>query len=344
MRYIFFLFVCVNAVVCFAQQRTFTNPLLPSGADPYSFYKNGYYYYTNTLSDSIVIWKTKNLSDLKTAEHKTIFLPPEGKPYSHELWAPEIMFLKDRWYVYFAADKGKNISHRVYVLENASSDPMKGEWILKGKLADAADKWAIDADVFEYKHKLYIAWSGWEGDTNGEQDIYIALMKNPWTIEGKRVRISKPEFAWETKGDLHDADNPPHVSVNEGPQFLQHNGRLFIVYSASGCWTDAYALGILTFTGKNNLLDSSAWRKSKEPVFKESIKNSVYAPGHNSFFKSPNGKEDWILYHANSKESQGCGLYRAPRAQMFTWNTDGTPNFGEPVKEGVEIASLSEKN
>ena len=339
-----FLFTAtVSALLVTAQQKTFTNPLLKSGADPYSFYKDGYYYYTNTLADSIVIWKTKNLSELKTAEHRTIFRPPAGRPYSEELWAPEILFLRGKWYVYFAADDGKNIHHRIYVLENSSHDPMAGDWQLKGKVSDATDKWAIDADVFEFKHKLYITWSGWEGDKNGEQDIYIARMKNPWTIEGERVRISKPELQWETKGDLHDAQNPPHVSVNEGPQFLEHDGRLFIVYSASGCWTDAYALGMLSFTGNGNLLDSSAWQKSKEPVFIGSQKNGVYAPGHNSFFKSPDSKQYWILYHANSKELQGCGLYRSPRTQMFTWNADGTPNFGEPVKEGVEIASPSEK-
>ena len=56
--------------------QTFTNPLSPSGADPWSIYKDGYYYYTQTLQDSIVIWKTKNLADLKTAERKTIFVPP----------------------------------------------------------------------------------------------------------------------------------------------------------------------------------------------------------------------------------------------------------------------------
>lgn len=321
---------------CIAQ-KTFINPLLKSGADPYSFYKDGYYYYTNTLSDSIVIWKTTNLANLKTAEHKTIFIPPASTPYSDELWAPEIMFLHNKWYTYFAADDGKNNHHRVYVLENTSTDPIKGEWKLKGKVADSSDKWAIDADVFEYKHQLYIAWSGWEGDKNGEQDIYIAKMKNPWTIDGKRVRISTPQFAWETKGNLHDPYNPPHVNVNEGPQFLQHNEKLFIIYSASGCWTDAYALGMLSFTGQEDLLDSSAWKKSKEPVFKASLKNRVFAPGHNSFFKSPDGKEDWILYHANAKAGEGCGLYRSPRAQKFTWNTDETPNFGEPVAEGLPL-------
>ncbi len=79
-----------------------------------------------------------------------------------------------------------------------------------------------------------------------------------------------------------------------------------------------------------------------KPVFKASIKNQVFAPGHNSFFKSPDGKENWILYHANAQANEGCGLYRSPRAQKFSWNKDGTPNFGEPVKTGVAISIPSE--
>src|SRR5579875_2947377 len=113
------------------RQPTFTNPLLPYGADPYSFYKDGYYYYTHTMSNKLVIWKTKNLADLKTAEQKTIYVPPAGTNYSKELWAPEILFLKGKWYVYFAADDGNNNHHRIYVIENASSNPLQGRWALK---------------------------------------------------------------------------------------------------------------------------------------------------------------------------------------------------------------------
>ncbi len=164
--------------------KTFTNPLLPAGADPYSFYKNGYYYYTHTTGNNVVIWKTKNLAELKSAEKRTIFVPPPGTLYSNEIWAPQIHFIKGKWYAYFAADDGSNKNHRLYVLENASNDPMKGEWIFKGKVADSTNKWAIDGDVFERKGILYMIWSGWQGNVNFQQDIYIAKMKNPWTIEG----------------------------------------------------------------------------------------------------------------------------------------------------------------
>jgi GH43 family beta-xylosidase len=295
------------------------------------------------MGRNVTIWKTKNLADLGTAEKKVIFTPPQGTAYSRDLWAPEILFLRGKWYAYFAADDGKNINHRMYAVENASADPMQGEWVFKGKVSDSADKWAIDGDVFEYRNQLYMIWSGWEGDTNGQQDIYIARMKNPWTIDSKRVRISVPEYGWEKFGDLKSAGEPAHINVNEGPQALMNGKNLFIVYSASACWTDSYSLGVLRFTGGADLLDPAAWKKHSEPVFTQSAKNEVYGTGHNSFFMSPNGKENWILYHANSKPGQGCGNLRSPRAQKFSWNADGTPNFGEPVKEGVAIPVPAEK-
>ncbi len=322
---------------CAHRVTTFTNPLLPSGADPWSIYKNGYYYYTHTMGDRLVIWKTKSIANLKNAEKKTVFLPPPGTPWSKGLWAPEIHFINHKWYLYFAADNGKNETHRLYVLENASRDPMKGAWVFKGRVGDPSDKWAIDGSVFENRGILYMVWSGWEGDTNGRQDLYISKMKDPWTLEGNRVRLSSPTYDWETHGDLHDALNPPHVSVNEGPQFLSKNDRVYLVYSASGCWTEFYTLGMLSSTSGSNLLDSASWKKNAQPVFKMSKDNGVYAPGHNSFFTSPDGKEDWILYHANAAPDQGCGRNRSPRAQKFYWKQDGTPDFGEPVKTGIPL-------
>lgn len=330
---LFFLLVSLPGF----SQLTFTNPLLPSGADPWSIYKDGYYYYTNTLGNRIDIWKTKNLADLKTAERKTIWTPPPGTPYSKEIWAPEIHFIEGKWYVYFAADDGKNDNHRLYVLEGASADPLEGEWVFKGKIAAATDKWAIDGSVFQHAGQRYMVWSGWQGDVNGRQDLYIAKLKNPWTIEGDRVRISHPQHEWERHGDLNDPNNPPHVDVNEGPQVLLNKDKVYVIYSASGCWTDYYALGMLTASAESNLMDASSWKKSIQSVFKQSAENKVFAPGHNSFFKSPDGKEDWILYHANSEPDQGCSKHRSPRAQKFSWSAEGKPYFGEPVREGIAL-------
>jgi GH43 family beta-xylosidase len=312
-------------------EKTFTNPLFISDADPWIIYNSGWYYYISSAGGSLVLRKGRNLNDLKTSESRVIWTPPAATSYSKELWAPELHFINNKWYIYFAADNGSNINHRVYVLENVASDPMNGNWEFKGKVADTSDKWAIDASVFEFEGKLYIIWSGWEGDVNRQQNIYIAAMKDPMTIEGSRILLSKPELAWETVGDLNNPNDVPHVNVNEGPVALLHGKSLFIVYSASGCWTDDYCLGMLTLKSKCDPLAPSSWVKSPAPVFSQKPENNVFGPGHNSFFKSPDGKEDWILYHANPKPGQGCGRFRSPRAQMIKWNRNGTPDFGEPV-------------
>lgn len=311
---------------------TFTNPLLKSGPDPWVFRKDGYYYYMHTVGNRLMLWKTKTLSQLSTAGSKTIWTPPATGPNSHDIWAPEIHFLNGKWYVYYAADDGKNDNHRLWVLENASPDPMEGTWTNKGKLTEPGDKWAIDGSVFEKYGQAYIVWSGWEGNVNGRQDIYLARLKNPWTIDGKRVMLSKPQYDWEKSGD---------PDVNEGPEILKHDGKTFLVYSASGCWTDDYALGMLTASDTSDLMDPASWTKSSTPVFTKLPEGGVYGPGHNSFFQSPDGTEDWMLYHANPQSEQGCGDRRSPRAQKFSWNSDGAPNFGRPVAIGAAIQKPS---
>ena len=330
----------------FSQQDTafFTNPLLPSGADPWSMYKDGFYYYTHTVGDRIVIWKTTDLAQLGAAEKKTVYKPPPNTLYSKQLWAPEIHHINGKWYVYFAASNGNNQNHRMYVIENGAKDPFEGEWVLKGKVADASDKWAIDGSVFAHRNQLYMVWSGWEGDHNKQQDIYIAKMKNPWTIEGARVLAEVVFQRGAVAVEQAALPLPGETADGEGPQLLKRGRGLFLIYSASGCWTEQYSLGMLTFKGRKNLLDSALWQKEVEPVFTHAPQNGVYAPGHNSFFKSPDGKEDWILYHANSAPGQGCGRNRSPRAQKFGWRPNGTPDFGVPLPAGVPVTAPSGNN
>lgn len=141
---------------------TFRNPLLPSGPDPWVAQKDGFYYYTNTLDNRIALWKTKAMSDLKNASVTTVWSPPPGTPYSRNIWAPEIHFLQDKWYIYFAADSaGVDSTHRLYVLENANADPTLGTWTFKGKVSAPGNYWALDPSEFEYNNSFYLIWSGW---------------------------------------------------------------------------------------------------------------------------------------------------------------------------------------
>ena len=324
------LLAALAALPALAQQPV---PMLPSGADPWVLYKDGWYFYMHTTGRNLALWRTRHLSDLAQAEQQIIFTPPEGAAISKQLWAPEIHFLRGKWYVYFAADDGRNRNHRLYVLENFARDPFEGKWRFRGKLALDGDKWAIDGSAFEHRGRLYFLWSGWEGDENGRQDIYLSRLKNPWTAEGPRVRISTPELPWERVGDIPKPgpDDKPHVDVNEGPEVLIRNGRVFVVYSASGCWTDSYALGMIYASDSADLMNPKSWTKSPQPVFQADGSHGVWAAGHNSFTTSPDGRQDWIVYHANPGPGLGCGGRRAPFMQPFSWSADGFPVFGAPA-------------
>jgi GH43 family beta-xylosidase len=311
---------------------TFTNPLLSGGPDPWVIQKDGYYYYCHTMGDKIGLWKTKAMSQLSLGTAKSVWSAPATGGNSRNIWAPELHFIDGKWYIYYTAGSSSDLgTQRTWVLENASTDPLAGIWTDKGQIfLPTADYWAIDGTVLQHNNAHYFVWSGYIKPSDVTQRIYIAKMSNPWTLEGKRVQLSYPQYDWETLGD-------PLPDVNEGPEILKKNGRIFLVYSASGCWTDDYSLGMLTLADTSNPMDSTAWSKSAMPVFTKSPEAKAFGPGHNAFFQSPDGTEDWIIYHANPQTGQGCSNSRSPRMQKFTWNADGTPNFGKPVALGTPI-------
>jgi GH43 family beta-xylosidase len=312
---------------------TFTNPLLESGPDPWVIWWKGFYYYSDSSGKNLTLRKTADITDIRSAEKKEVWAPELGQPWSNDLWAPELHRWGNKWYIYFAADAGDNASHRIYVVENDSDDPIEGTWTFKGKISDSSDKWAIDPTTFELNGEHYLVWSGWEGNDDGEQDLFIAHMSNPWTIDSPRTLISKPTYPWEEHGDLPGR----HVSVNEGPEFISHGNKMFIVFSASGCWTDFYTLGVLEANLDTNPLEAKSWSKIDHPFLSTDPSSGAFGPGHNGFFKSPNGQEDWIIYHANPESEDGCNNFRSPRIQRFTWNPDGTPNFGPPAPLGQPL-------
>jgi GH43 family beta-xylosidase len=303
--------------------QTYTNPLYP-GADPQMEFADGYYYYVHTEGTVIDVIRAESMVDLQHGIKRVrVYTAPASGPAAHEIWAPEIHHLNNKWYIYFAADSGSDISHRMFVLEG---DNPLGPYTFKGQLKpyDAPNAWAIDGTVFRHTDgKLYFVWSGRPGtDTSYSQHIYIAPMSNPYTISGNRISLSAPTYAWEEVGG----------AVNEGPAVLQRNGKTFITYSASLYVTPDYKLGMLTNTD-GNVLRAASWVKSPNPVFQKTDK--VFGPGHNAFIKSPDGKEDWIIYHARDDTSSSSP--RTTRAQKFTWNSNGTPYFGSPVAPGVEL-------
>lgn len=298
---------------------TFTNPIVPTPhADPWVTFEDGYYYYCfSRAGNQLCVAKAERLCDIGKADPVCVYTAPEGTLWSKSYWAPELHRFGDIWVIYVAADDGQNANHRMYAL---TADKPQGQFRMVGKISSPDDHWAIDGTVMTFRDKLYFIWSGWEGDVDVSQQLYIAPMSDPFTVCGERECICRPEYDWECHG---------RPTVNEGPVALTDGTQMHLIYSASGSWTDDYCLGCLTLVGENPL-DPDAWKKAEQPLFTKT--ETAYGPGHCSFTVSPDGNTHFIVYHAN--EVSGSGWKgRSVRAQTFVFR-DGYPVLGTPVRAG----------
>lgn len=311
---------------------TFTNPVW-DGADPWMTKNNDDYIYSFSFNNSIVISKSKKMT--KKGVMKSIWQAPASGWNRSCVWAPEIHFIQGRWYVYYAAgEAGPPFIHQRTGVLRSKTDDVFSDYEDMGVLYTgdnpddpASNVWAIDMTILEHKGKLYAIWSGWikqETTDATQQQLYICEMENPYTMKGKRVKLSSPVESWETGGPLN---------LNEGPEILKNGENIFIIYSCRESWLVEYRLGMLQLINPDeNLLDPANWKKTG-PIFQGNLQ--VFGVGHCSFAKSPDGKEDWIIYH--SKKSTAPGWERDVRMQPFKWKTDGTSDFGQPVPAGQKL-------
>lgn len=301
----------------------FTNPINPS-ADPWMQYYEGQYYLTTTQGNCLRMWKATTLQGLKTAPAVTVWTDDDPSR-SHGIWAPEFHLINDRWYLYYTAMAATRVdtTHRMHVLESAGTDPL-GPYQYKGRLFDPDnDFYAIDGSVFQHPGDgaWYFLWAAHPGHR-----IRISLMKNPWTLEGPSVEIPASGFGCE--------------EVREGPVLLKRHGKLFLTYSACDTGKPDYKLGMLIAEDTADVMTPDVWKQYPEPVFERNDPAGVFGPGHHGFFQSPDGTQDWIVYHGKTS-SKYTYAGRSTRAQKFVWLADGTPYFGKPLSLDTVLAEPS---
>lgn len=310
-----------------------SNPIIPNRADPYVYlHTDGFYYFTGTVPeyDRIELRRARTLEALASTQVKTIWHEHKAGEMCQHVWAPEIHYYENKWIIYFAAAHQEDEWRiRMYVLENSHEDPFQGVWEERGQVKTQWESFSLDATTFKYNQKSYLVWAQSDPKIEGNSNIYMDELINPWTVAGKQVMLTTPEYDWERIG----------YKVNEGPAVLQTEEKIYISFSASA--TDAnYCLGLLTFDKglHQDVMDVKNWKKSEKPVFKSSDDNLVFGPGHNSFTTSPDGAKHIMIYHArNYKEIVGEALNdpnRHMRAQLVFIDDAGELIFEEPVKDG----------
>lgn len=316
---------------------TFHNPISPWDApDPFITFDpiTGYYYSLFTLGNRLQLFRSRHAANLFTdGDSRVIYtLNGERDGIWGDIWAPEMhRGSNGRWYIYTSGRQYREPSEkRLFIMEGPSDDPF-GEWTFKGK--PTPDVFSIDPTIYTSPGgKQFICYSR----VDGGQVLDICALDNPWTFGTEKAMIARAQYDWEMV--------PPYVgnsTINEGAFFVEEKGRLFILYSGNGCWSDDYCLGLLEYIGSDRddpaqMCSADNWIKHPTPLFCQA--NGVYGPGHASFFRSPDGSELWCAYHGMKEHNET--VTPAPRycnIQKIAFDETGFPILGEPVGSQSEL-------
>ncbi|ELA9728060.1 family 43 glycosylhydrolase, partial [Vibrio parahaemolyticus] len=166
----------------------FVNPIIEQRADPHIYkHTDGYYYFTASVPeyDRIEIRRAKTIAELDTtSELINAWYKPDTGPYSDLIWAPELHFIDNAWYVYFAAAPSREIidglfQHRMYAISNSNPNPITPEWTFEGQIDTGMDTFCLDATSFSHNGVNYYVWAQKDNNIGGNSNLYIAELETP---------------------------------------------------------------------------------------------------------------------------------------------------------------------
>lgn len=294
-------------------KKPYPDPFIPERADPFVTKGGDLYYFTASYPafgsaengyDRIVLRCSNTVSGLATAQEKTVWKAHDEGVMARHIWAPEMHYIENKWYIFFAAGEKENVWNiRPYVLACSGDDPMKDEWLEKGRMQKlpedtmSFENFSLDMTYFSVGGKHYVIWAQIEGDSS----LFMAEIdpKAPWKIISLPLLLSKPEFDWEKI----------RFRVNEGPSVVFEKDKVIVFFSASGTGAE-YCMGMLYADKNADLMNAKSWTKLSHPVLATKDLCGQVGPGHNSFVKDENGNL-LIVYHARPEShlQKECGSF-----------------------------------
>ncbi|KXJ90097.1 glycosyl hydrolase [Microdochium bolleyi] len=311
-------FLLLGPALLSATAAAFTNPIREvNGSDPHMTYHDGMYYLTATSWTDVKLIGAPSINDLKTATPVTLYDDRSDPARARNWWAPEMHYVDGRWYVYFTTsiddpEWGVMLPTLTqWVLGGPTTTPLDGDWEFLGMIRPENYKGGmLDGTIYKINNQDYFIFSSVDGpESPNGASLWISKLLTPTTV-GPATLIAFPEYDWEKNTS----------AVLEGPQGIRSpvTNDIYLVYSANSCNTPDYKLGALRLkseTDADPLLPSS-WEKLPEPFLVTDRAAGIYGPGHNGFFKSPDGTQDWIAYHANRDEAGRCNALRQAFVQQ----------------------------
>lgn len=265
-------------------------------ADPFVLHHDGQYYAYGTGPRSpegraFPVLQSTNLVDWD--DRGWALTPSDGDDF----WAPEVAFHEGVFYLYYSAHGINDNDHQLRV---ATSTHPLGPFQDAGHVLVPDQPFSIDPHPFkDVDGQWYLFYSQdfltLDGEYRVGTGIVVDRMLDMLTLAGQSKVVTRPHADWQ----LFQAQRSLYGGVHdwhtiEGAALRFHNGRYYCFYSGGSWERENYGI---SYVVADHVLGPYRLPTIANPVLR-SVPGHVIGPGHNSFTESPDGMDEYIVYHA----------------------------------------------
>jgi len=247
-------------------------------------------------------------------------LRPDASVGTH-FWAPEVAFRDGTFYLYYSVGHGDK-DHQLRV---AASNRIQGPYKDCGAplLAPATCPFAIDAHPFKDDDGhwyLFYARDFLEvsSPARAGTGLMVARMQSATRLENEGRMVLRAHLDWQrfqSNRPMYGRSWDWHTL--EGPCVRKHHGQYYCFYSG-GRW-DSENYGVDYGVADHVAGPYSDAGNEAGPRVLRTVRGRVIGPGHNSIVVGPDGKTEYLVYHAWDRTGQN----RLMCMDKLVWASDG---------------------
>jgi beta-xylosidase len=287
-------------------RRTYTTPVYAgSMPDPVVLRHEGAYYAFGTTGGArkpdgriFTLLKSTNLVD---GQELGGALTPPTTDTAYQYWAPEVAHEGGKFYLYYSMGGKEEEKFEIRV---ATSDRPEGPYADTGTALVDCDRnrFTIDAHPFkDVDGQWYMFYArnypNTEGGAMAGTGLAVARLADMTRLVGECRTVVRARYPWtlyqaNRRMDVYGRTFDWHTI--EGAFVRRHGGRYYCFYSGSNYQTANYGVDYVVADHPMGPYRG----QGREARVLKGIPGRVRGPGHHSIVVGPDGRTEWVVYHA----------------------------------------------